>query len=34
MPQVQELMSSNMTTIESSASVVEAAKTMVFERPY
>jgi CBS domain-containing protein len=31
MPQVQELMSSNVTTIESSASVVEAAKTMLDE---
>ncbi len=31
MPQVQELMSSNVTTIESSASVVEAAKTMIDE---
>ena len=30
-PQVQELMSSNVTTIESSASVVEAAKTMIDE---
>jgi CBS domain-containing protein len=31
MPLVQELMSSNVTTIESSASVVEAAKTMIDE---
>lgn len=30
-PQVQELMSSNVTTIESSASVVEAAKIMIDE---
>jgi CBS domain-containing protein len=30
-PQVQELMSSNVTTIESSASVVEAARTMIDE---
>jgi CBS domain-containing protein len=31
MPQVQELMSSNVPTIESSASVVEAAKAMIDE---
>ena len=31
MPLVQELMSSNVTTIESSAGVVEAAKTMIDE---
>lgn len=31
MPQIQELMSSSVTTIESSASVVEAAKTMIDE---
>jgi CBS domain-containing protein len=31
MPQVQELMSSNVTTIESSASVVEVARTMIDE---
>ena len=30
-PQVQELMSTNVTTLESSASVVEAAKTMIDE---
>jgi CBS domain-containing protein len=30
-PQVQELMSTNVTTIESSVSVVEAAKTMIDE---
>ena len=30
-PQVQELMSTNVTTIESSASVVEAAKSMIDE---